>query len=474
MKRRSFLKASLGLFSLTLINIKNAFAHLSSLEIESLYFPTEERFQKLKKVFNSAVKKVDPIAILHSQNSKDISRVIQETTSPVLMRSGGHSYAGFSTGAGLVVDVRKFKHFEISSDLKTALLGSGLTLSEAQEKLKFYKRTFPSGEYPSVGLGGYFLGGGHSRRSRFMGVGADCVVSMNVILASGERLIDVSPKHHGDLYWALLGGGGGNFAIVEAFKIELTPSFNEYFFKYKFNGSNPVDVFALWEELIQESKSDTAVNLTCYISNGFIHKMIVSGLIKEVSSLEQGRELHEQSLWTRLKDLKPRSFEEKIQNSNRMKTQRKQQISFKGASHYADKPIGREGFATIIKSIKENTKGSHIYMGFYAMGGQILEPKRKLSYPHRDSLYMVDMFSEYRKPETAELYRKNFNELYNGIDHLFSGRSYVNYPNLDFPQTWPNRYYGKSLDKLIDVKLAYDPKNLFDFGEQSLSSHITA
>lgn len=54
-------------------------------------------------------------------------------------------------------------------------------------------------------VGGYLQGGGHSALSSLFGMGADSVLSYEVITPEGN-FVTASPDHNQDLYWALSGG----------------------------------------------------------------------------------------------------------------------------------------------------------------------------------------------------------------------------------------------------------------------------
>lgn len=67
---------------------------------------------------------------------------------------------------------------------------------------------------PTVGLvGGYVQGGGHGALAPSYGMAADNTLEFEVVTAGGEHL-NVSATQHSDLFWALNGGGGGNYAVV--------------------------------------------------------------------------------------------------------------------------------------------------------------------------------------------------------------------------------------------------------------------
>jgi len=80
-----------------------------------------------------------------------------------------------------------------------------------------------SGECPTVGLaGGYTQGGGHSALSTTFGLAADQTLAFEVVTASGE-LVNATRSENSDLYWALSGGGGGNYGIVVSMTVKTYP-----------------------------------------------------------------------------------------------------------------------------------------------------------------------------------------------------------------------------------------------------------
>lgn len=56
--------------------------------------------------------------------------------------------------------------------------------------------------------GGWSQGGGHSTIAGYYGLGADQVLSLNVVTADGH-LVTADLQQNQDLFYALRGGGGG-------------------------------------------------------------------------------------------------------------------------------------------------------------------------------------------------------------------------------------------------------------------------
>ncbi|KAH8883264.1 FAD-binding domain-containing protein [Thozetella sp. PMI_491] len=138
-----------------------------------------------------------------------------------VIRNTGHDYLGRSTGAGaLAVWMHRLKNIDfLSWDDGTysgpaVKVGAGVHAYEAMEAARDQGLVVVGGECPTVGLaGGYTQGGGHSALSTNFGLAADNTLEFEVVTASGE-ILRASKTENPDLYWALSGGGGGNYAIV--------------------------------------------------------------------------------------------------------------------------------------------------------------------------------------------------------------------------------------------------------------------
>ena len=69
--------------------------------------------------------------------------------------------------------------------------------------------------------GGWIQGGGMSFLSRTYGHGIDQPVSFQVVLPDATHVTADACNKHSDLFWALRGGGGGNFGIVTSVEYKL-------------------------------------------------------------------------------------------------------------------------------------------------------------------------------------------------------------------------------------------------------------
>ncbi|KAF4981966.1 hypothetical protein FZEAL_2312 [Fusarium zealandicum] len=143
----------------------------------------------------------------------------------LVVRNTGHDYLGRSTGAGsLAIWTHFMKNTEVihwSDKLYTGpalKIGAGVQGSDAVEAAHAHGLTAVSGECPTVGLAGFTLGGGHSALSTSFGLGADQTLEFEAVTAAG-KIVKASASQNSDLYWALSGGGAGNFAVVTSMTI---------------------------------------------------------------------------------------------------------------------------------------------------------------------------------------------------------------------------------------------------------------
>lgn len=148
----------------------------------------------------------------------------------LVIRNTGHDYLGRSTGAGsLAVWTHHMKDIEILDyedqfyDGKAMKVGAGVQGFEVMEAAHNAGLAVVGGECPTVGIaGGYTQGGGHSALSTSFGLSADNVLEWEVVTADGE-LVKASRTENADLYWALSGGGPGNWGVVTSMTTKAHP-----------------------------------------------------------------------------------------------------------------------------------------------------------------------------------------------------------------------------------------------------------
>ncbi|MDT5139940.1 MAG: hypothetical protein QOD58_4202 [Mycobacterium sp.] len=180
--------------------------------------PGNGQFTTAKQVFNTNYNDSTPAAIVAPRSPADVQKAMTFAGAhnlKVAPRSGGHSYIGASTANGtMVLDLRQLAG-DISYNAATGqvTVTPATSLYELHQTLAAAGRGIPTGTCPSVGAAGHALGGGLGAQSRHAGLMCDQLTSASVVLPGGQA-VTASATSNPDLFWALRGGGGGNFGVT--------------------------------------------------------------------------------------------------------------------------------------------------------------------------------------------------------------------------------------------------------------------
>ena len=184
--------------------------------------PGDPEYDKTRRVvwWNPATDK-RPAMIAQCERDDDVARCIdfarrQELT--LAVRSGGHSFLGWGTGDGLVIDVSRMKDIALDPVQRTIRVGAGVTAEEMLSVAAKHGLAPILGECASVGAG-LALGGGLGWLSGKYGATCDNLLSARLITAGADSATTDALSNE-DLYWAIR-GGGGNFGVVTSFEYRL-------------------------------------------------------------------------------------------------------------------------------------------------------------------------------------------------------------------------------------------------------------
>ena len=147
-----------------------------------------------------------------------------------VIRNTGHDYLGRSTGAGaLSVWTHHLKDITYSDWNKDGYIGKAATFGAGVQGFDaLYTGNTAGyvtlgGECPTVGVvGGYTQGGGHSALSTSFGLSADNTLAFEVVTVNSD-VVTASRSENSDLFWALSGGGGGNWGVVLSMTVKAFP-----------------------------------------------------------------------------------------------------------------------------------------------------------------------------------------------------------------------------------------------------------
>jgi hypothetical protein len=424
--------------------------------------PGQPRYDTARLVFDSLYNNVHPLAVVQPLDATDVSHVVQwahKTGVHIVAMSGGHSYGGYSTTPGVVVDLSKLASVRVVA--KQAVVGPGARLGNIYNTLGAHRLAIPAGTCPSVGIGGHALGGGFGLASRAWGLASDNLVSVQIVTADGQILV-ADKSHHSDLYWACRGGGGGNFGIVTRLVFRTHPVAQGAYFVATWPWAQVEQVLASF--LAWAPHQPDALGSLCRLAAGpggpsvqvfgqFLGsetqlKSALAMLGPPATKLTTGT-----ASWLDLVRRWAGCLGHTLPSCSAPGTQ-----AFVGASDYIGK-VPTVGQLTTFRTAIElrGTASGALLIDSYGGALNRVAPAAT-AFVHRNVLSSIQYFAA----GDATSARAWVNSSRASLEPAVTGAAYVNYidPAL---ANWQQAYYGTNLARLRTVKRKYDTKNLFHF-----------
>ncbi|KAF2192545.1 FAD-binding domain-containing protein [Zopfia rhizophila CBS 207.26] len=161
-------------------------------------------------------------AVVKATSAQEISTTLNFARTnkiPFVVRGGGHSTSGSSSiDDGFVIDLSKMRKVTVDPSAKTITAEGGTTWEDVDVEAAKYKLATVGGTVNHTGVGGLTLGGGYGYLTGRYGLTIDNLISVDIVLASGE-LVTASSTSHADLFWAVR-GAGQNFGVVTTFTFQ--------------------------------------------------------------------------------------------------------------------------------------------------------------------------------------------------------------------------------------------------------------
>jgi hypothetical protein len=453
-----------------------------------LIMPADADYAVKAQLYSTRFDGVRPAAIARCASPQDVQHCLsfsRSTAMPLAARSGGHSYGGYSTSSGLVIDVGPMNQVQAGPQPGTARIGAGARLADVYATLAARGVSIPAGSCPTVGITGLALGGGIGVVARKYGLTCDRITAVEVVTADGHA-IRCDEHSDADLFWAHRGGGGGNFGVVTALEFATHETQPLTHFVVRWNWSAAHDVLAgwqpwtlttpdeLWSSLHVNGAGSPSGTPQIYVSGVYVGSP--QPLQSMLDALQQATKATMSSRYVKQADYLTTMMIEGGCADYTLAQCRPQSDGGKlgretnaARSDFIETPLSSAGIDVVLTSLEarreRNLPGGAVLFDSY--GGAINRVGRtETAFAHRDKLACLQYVAPWR-PGDASQARANrawLDELYAAMRPHVSGYAYQNY--IDPALTdWQHAYYGVNLDRLIDVKTRYDSTDLFRFAQ---------
>src|SRR5512133_140052 len=452
--------------------IETAWRDLTAAVEGEVVLPGSPRYDEVRKPPIPRFHDVRPQAVVLCRTSADVAEAIafaHRSGIAVTVRSGGHDFAGRSSGPGIVLDLAPMHSLEVSHGLAT--VGPGSRLGDLYAALAEHEVTIPAGCGATVGIGGQALGGGLGLLGRRRGLTSDQVVAAKVVLADG-RVVECDEQRHEDLFWALRGAGAYGLGVVTRLTLRTVaePAATSFHLKWPYELASAL--IAAWQEWSPPGPDELAASLLVTVggeagADPVVHlfgSMIGSetetaALLDEFVSVAGADAASSERAHMRYGSLKNYLAERGPgdQEDERGRPYMK--------SEFFREPLPAGAVKALMDLfVRGRRSGEARKLDLMPWGGAYNRvPANATAFPHREELFLLEHSVvvpagfDAAATEAARAWLSDSREL---VHPSGSGGVYANFPDTDLPDEH-RAYWGANLERVRRVKEKYDPERVF-------------
>ena len=414
-----------------------------------------------------------PQAVALCLDAADIAAAVEwarRTGTPFAIRGGGHNYSDGSSSRGLLISTRRMTDAALQGSVLR--VQAGIRNSDLARILPMGgtgTQLLPGGTCPNVGVVGLTLGGGIGPNAPWGGLTTDRLREVTMVTASGDT-VTASERQNADLFWALRGSAGGNLGVVTDLVYDLVeiPVTRATTVRLVYPTSAITQSAMAWQEARRGNETKVAgAWSTAATSSGPRAQVRAQVLLDEAEARDLlapllsvptvSQEIVERTWWETYE-----WYRTPISPSN----------TFWDRSLYADGELTSDVLDRIAEVMAvfpdfKGGSGSFVVNGW--VGGQVgsVAPGAT-AYVHRKAKALLEFNSGWPDPVDPQAWptpvpspiRDWMERLWETAYPSTTGLSYQNFPDPALADR-PAAYYGANLARLMRVKRACDPEDVF-------------
>jgi len=434
-------------------------------------------YETARLVYNERFDGVRPLAVVRPANAADVQALVrwsQKTGVAIVPRSGGHGYAGYSIGSGVVVDLSGLRGVHVEG--RSPVVGAGTRLIDVYGSLAAKGGTVPAGSCATVGIGGLALGGGVGLASRRLGATSVNIESLRIVTADG-RVLDCDARRNAELFWACRGGGGRNFGIVTSFRFRVTPVSKASYFFASWPWEAAAEIVPAWQRWAQHapdrsprpaaSRREAQRRHSDSSGQFFGPENKLRGLLAPlIRAASPSRFATGTSAYLDLM-LRWAGCLGRSQAACHLVSEHGAlgRAMFAAKSDYVAKPFSAAAMRELQSRIEERQSSGHgsgaLIMDSY--GGAISRVRPDATaFVHRAVLCSMQYLAYWGAQEHEAASLGWLRGIHDSMRPHVTGAAYQNYVDPEL-KDWRRAYYGSNYARLVEVKRRYDPDRLFRF-----------
>jgi FAD/FMN-containing dehydrogenase len=397
-----------------------------------------------------------PRMIIRSRSVGDVAtavRTARELDLELGVRCGGHSVVGQAVPEdGLMLDLTPLGGVQIDVTSRRARVQGGALLGALDVASQRHGLATTAGNVSHTGVGGLTLGGGMGWLARLYGLTCDNVESFEMVTAEGA-VVRASADGNPDLFWGLR-GGGGNFGVVTEFELRLHPVGTQALVaELSYPVAQAAPVLRAWRELAASAPREAT--FTAQVGDD---RLVTVGYVW-VGDPDRGR-----ALLPGLRSL-GRPAAERVLALSYVELQRRDDTPQGYASrrywkgHYLRSLPDDAIDALLAPYLAEGGLLPDVTLQTY--GGAIADvADDATAFSHRDTLFEYVAAAAWTDPAEDDERMATARRCAGALAPFASG-AYVNALSDEGAAGVQRAYPGDKLARLVALKDAYDPHNVF-------------
>jgi FAD/FMN-containing dehydrogenase len=432
--------------------------------------PGDHDYDSARRVWNGLIDK-RPRFIVMCAGVADVVAAVgfaREHDLNVAVRGGGHNVAGTAVvDGGVVIDLSLMRGVRVDPERRLVWAQGGCTWGDVDRETQAFGLAVPGGVVSETGIAGLTLSGGYSAQRRAHGMSIDNLVACELVTADG-RYVRAAEDEHPELFWALR-GGGGNFGVVTAFEYSAHPLGPDvYQAQVYYPLEQAKEILAGWRDAIEGAADEITADAAFWAFPAIpeipaeMHGVpFVVVLAKYAGPADEGEEALRplRDLGTPLLDASGVVDYIELQSSFDAFLPAGRRYYWKGL--YLDRLD--DAALDLITEHSLAKPSVHSLIMVRQLGGAMSRvPAEATAFGDRSAPFHLSIDATWDAAEEDEpniAWAKSF---WTEAQRFSSGQVYFNFAGLlEEGDEAIRTSFGTNYERLVDVKTAYDPDNLF-------------